>query len=201
MTVKLNNLKPQPGSSRGKIRIGRGIGSGKGKTGGRGGKGQTARSGSAVNGFEGGQTPIHRRLPKRGFNNFSRVEFEVVNISDIQKAIDEKKLKAGTITVENLVEAGLVKGRLDGVKLLGDGKLTAKVEISVQKASASALKSVEKAGGSVVILKLNSTAATAKNDSKSLRGKKSPDNAKKKAEKPAKAAKAPKAAKEKKSKK
>jgi large subunit ribosomal protein L15 len=201
MTVKLNALKPKPGSSRGKIRIGRGIGSGKGKTGGRGGKGQTARSGSAVNGFEGGQTPIHRRLPKRGFSNFSRVEFEVVNVSDIQKAIDDKKLKAGSITVQNLLEAGLIKGRLDGVKLLGDGKITAKIEISVQKASASALKSVEKAGGSVVILKLDSAAKTAKNDSKSLRGKKSPENVKKKAEKPAKVAKAPKAAKEKKSKK
>ena len=120
---------------------------------------------------------------------------------NFRKAIDEKKLKAGTITVQNLVEAGLIKGRLDGVKLLGDGKITAKVEISVQKASASALKSVEKAGGSVVILKLDSAAKTAKNDSKSLRGKKSPENVKKKAEKPAKVSKAPKAAKEKKSKK
>ncbi len=150
MTFTLNQLRPNKGASRGKIRVGRGIGSGKGKTGGRGGKGQTARSGSAINGFEGGQTPIHRRLPKRGFNNYSRKEYEVVNVSDIQKAVDEKKL-TGAITLESLKSAGLVKGRLDGVKLLGDGKISAKVEITVSKATASAIKAVEAAGGKVTL--------------------------------------------------
>ncbi len=150
MAFGLNNLKPNPGSTRGKIRIGRGIGSGKGKTGGRGGKGQTARSGSAVNGFEGGQTPIHRRLPKRGFNNFTRKEYEVVNISDLQKAVDEKKLSS-PVTLASLKEAGLVKGRKDGVKLLGNGKISVKLDITVAKASASAVKAVEAAGGKVTL--------------------------------------------------
>ncbi len=153
MTFKLNNMAPNPGSTRGKIRLGRGIGSGKGKTCGRGGKGQTARSGVSINGFEGGQTPIHRRLPKRGFNNFTRKGFDIVNISDLQKAIDDKKIKANApINLEVLKAAGLVKGRLDGVKLLGFGKISAKVEISVEKASPSALKAVEAAGGKVVII-------------------------------------------------
>ncbi len=182
MAFSLNNLKPNPGSTRGKIRVGRGIGSGKGKTSGRGGKGQTARSGVAVNGFEGGQTPIHRRLPKRGFNNFTRVEYDVVNVSDIQKAIDEKKLSS-PVTIEALVGAGLVKARLDGVKLLGFGKITAKIEITVQKASASALKAIEAAGGKVNIIK-NFPRAAAPNPDKVKEAKvKAAPKAKKKAKK------------------
>jgi large subunit ribosomal protein L15 len=148
----LNSLKPNKGAKRAKIRIGRGIGSGKGKTGGRGGKGQTARSGSAINGFEGGQMPIHRRIPKRGFNNFTRKEFEVVNLSDLQQAIDSKKIKAGEISVQTLIDAGLVKGRLDGIKLLGNGEIKSKVEISVNKASSSAVKAIESAGGKVNLI-------------------------------------------------
>jgi large subunit ribosomal protein L15 len=151
MTLKLNELAPNPGSTRGKIRLGRGIGSGKGKTCGRGGKGQTARRGVSIDGFEGGQTPIHRRLPKRGFNNYTRKDYEVVNIYDIQKAIDEKKISGSAVNLEILKTAGLVKGRLDGIKLLGTGKLSAKVEIEVEKASPSAVKAVEAAGGKVVV--------------------------------------------------
>jgi large subunit ribosomal protein L15 len=171
MSFGLNNLRPNPGSTRGKIRVGRGIGSGKGKTCGRGGKGQTARSGVAINGFEGGQTPIHRRLPKRGFNNFSRKEYDTVNLSDIQTAIDEKKLTS-PVTVESLKAAGLVKDRLDGVKLLGDGKLTAKVEISVNKASASAVKAVEKAGGKVSLVVAAVAAPKAEGEAKAKKAPK-----------------------------
>jgi large subunit ribosomal protein L15 len=153
MTLSLNNLRPNPGSTRGKIRLGRGIGSGKGKTCGRGGKGQTARRGVSINGFEGGQTPIHRRLPKRGFNNHTRKDYDVVNVSDIQKAIEEKKISASAqINLEVLMAAGLVKGRQDGVKLLGAGKISSKVEVAVEKVTPSALKAVEAAGGKVVIV-------------------------------------------------
>jgi large subunit ribosomal protein L15 len=159
MTFALNNLKANKGSSRGKIRLGRGIGSGKGKTCGRGGKGQTARRGVSINGFEGGQTPIHRRLPKRGFYNFTRKDYDVVNVADIQKAIDDKKITGSAINLEILKKAGLVKGRQDGVKLLGEGKLTAKIEVSVEKASPAAVKAVESAGGKVVIIKATSKAA------------------------------------------
>ncbi len=183
MAFALNNLKGNPGSTRGKIRVGRGIGSGKGKTCGRGGKGQTARSGSTINGFEGGQTPIHRRLPKRGFNNYSRKEFEVVNLSDIQTAIDAKKLSA-SVTAETLKKAGLIKGRLDGIKLLGDGKLSAKVEVSVQKASPSAVKAVEAAGGKVTIIAIASKAAAPNPDKvKEAKAEKKAPKAKAKAKK------------------
>jgi len=191
MTFSLNNLKPNPGSTRGKIRIGRGIGSGKGKTGGRGGKGQTARSGVAVNGFEGGQTPIHRRLPKRGFNNHTRKEYDVVNTFDLQKAIDEKKIDASkAITSASLKEAGLVKGRLDGVKLLGFGEIKAKVDIQVEKASASAIKLVEKAGGKVTISVATKEKNTGEARKAEIAEKAAKAAPKAKAEKPAKPAKA-----------
>lgn len=182
MAFSLNKLKPNAGSTRGKIRVGRGIGSGKGKTCGRGGKGQTARSGSAINGFEGGQTPIHRRLPKRGFKNYTRVEYQVVNISDVQKAVDAKKL-SGAVTIESLKEAGLINTRQD-VKLLGAGKLSAKIEISVQKAAASAVKAVEAAGGKVNIIPAIARAATPNPEKKAADKKE-----KKAAKKPAKKAK------------
>ena len=160
MTFKLNNLKSNPGSTRGKIRLGRGIGSGKGKTGGRGGKGQTARSGVAINGFEGGQTPIHRRLPKRGFKNFTRKYFEVVNVSDLQKAVESKKLDlASQINAESLFCAGLIRNNQDGVKLLGDGKISIKIDILVNKVSDSAIKAVEKAGGKVSLVPTKSAEA------------------------------------------
>ncbi|MDX1949495.1 MAG: 50S ribosomal protein L15 [Rickettsiales bacterium] len=148
----LNDIKPNKGATKKRMRVGRGIGSGKGKTCGRGGKGQTARSGVAIKGFEGGQTPIHRRLPKRGFNNFSRKDYEVVNLSDIQNAIDEGKLQANGINAESLKTAGLTKNRLTGIKLLGSGELKSKIEISVCKASESAKQAVEKSGGKITLL-------------------------------------------------
>lgn len=150
--MQLNELKGNPGARHRKMRVGRGIGSGKGKTSGRGGKGQTARTGVRINGFEGGQTPIHRRLPKRGFNNIHRHEYEVVNLSDVQKAIDSGKLSAkGTVTLETLKKAGLVRKAGKEVKLLGKGTITAKVSFEVHFASEAAKAAVEKVGGSVAV--------------------------------------------------
>jgi large subunit ribosomal protein L15 len=148
--MKLNEIKDNEGARHRKMRVGRGIGSSKGKTAGRGGKGQTARTGVRINGFEGGQTPIHRRLPKRGFNNYTRTEFEAVNTGDLQKAIDAGKLK-GDITIESLKKAGLVRNAAENVKLLAKGAITSKVSVSVTAASASAKAAVEKAGGAVVV--------------------------------------------------
>ncbi|HEX2364719.1 MAG TPA: 50S ribosomal protein L15, partial [Bradyrhizobium sp.] len=129
------------------------IGSGKGKTSGRGGKGQTARSGVRIKGFEGGQMPLHRRLPKRGFNNVFRVEYAEVNLDRIQQAIDARTLDAGAaINAESLVKAGVVRRPKAGVRLLGRGEIKAKVNIEVHGASKSAIAAVEKAGGTVKIL-------------------------------------------------
>lgn len=150
--MQLNELKNNPGAHKRRMRIGRGIGSGKGKTGGRGGKGQTARTGVRINGFEGGQTPIHRRLPKRGFNNIHRVEIPVVNLGSIQKALDAKLLDAGkAITVDALKAAGLLRPNATAVKLLAKGALKSKVTLEVTVASESAKAAVEKAGGSLVV--------------------------------------------------
>jgi large subunit ribosomal protein L15 len=152
MAILLNELKGAPGSTHRKMRIGRGIGSGKGKTGGRGGKGQTARTGVRINGFEGGQTPIHRRLPKRGFNNHTRHTYETVNLGHIQKAVDNGKLDAKKdITLDVLKAAGLVRSNGKEVKLLGKGELKTKVTIQVDFASESAKAAVEKAGGKLVL--------------------------------------------------
>jgi large subunit ribosomal protein L15 len=135
------------------MRVGRGIGSGKGKTSGRGGKGQTARSGVRIKGFEGGQMPLHRRLPKRGFNNVFRVEYAEVNLDRIQQAIDAKAIDAGSaINAEALVKAGVLRRAKAGVRLLGRGEIKAKINIEVHGASKSAVAAVEKAGGSVKIL-------------------------------------------------
>ncbi|WP_458760605.1 50S ribosomal protein L15 [Afipia sp. TerB] len=151
--MKLNEIADNAGSRKKRIRVGRGIGSGKGKQSGRGGKGQTARSGVRIKGFEGGQMPMHRRLPKRGFNNIFRLDLTEVNLDRIQAAIDAKKLDAGsTINAETLVKSGVLRRSRDGVRLLGRGKLTAKVTIEVHGASKSAVEAVEKAGGSVKIL-------------------------------------------------
>jgi large subunit ribosomal protein L15 len=148
--MQLNELQDNPGAKHRKMRVGRGIGSGKGKTSGRGGKGQTARTGVRINGFEGGQTPIHRRLPKRGFNNYTRHEYETVNLSAIQKAVDAKTLDSGkAITLAELKAAGLVRKAATEVKLLAKGAITAKVNLDVQFASAAAKEAVEKAGGKV----------------------------------------------------
>ena len=150
--MKLNELANKPGSAKPRKRIGRGIGSGTGKTGGRGVKGQKSRSGVAIKGFEGGQMPIHMRLPKRGFNNINSKTFVPVNIGRLQEAIDAKKLDAKkTITVAELKAAGVVTRVKDGVRLLGNGALKAKVNIQVSGASAAAIAAVEKAGGTVSV--------------------------------------------------
>jgi large subunit ribosomal protein L15 len=152
--MKLHELADRPGARKKRTRIGRGIGSGTGKTGGRGGKGQTARSGVRIKGFEGGQMPLHRRLPKRGFKNtaFAR-KLNEVNLDKVQAAIDAGKLDAGgTVDAEALVKAGVIRLAKDGVKLLGSGEIKAKVAFSVWGASKSAVAAVEKTGGSVTIL-------------------------------------------------
>jgi len=152
--MKLNQLAPRDGSVKKRVRIGRGIGSGVGKTGGRGGKGQTARSGVRIKGFEGGQMPIHRRLPKRGFKNTPfRLALGEVNLGSVQAAIDAGKLDAGaTVDVTALVAAGVLRRAKDGVRLLGSGEISAKVNFEVYGASKSAVAAVEKAGGSVKVL-------------------------------------------------
>ena len=152
--MKLHELAGRPGARKTGKRIGRGIGSGKGKTGGRGGKGQTARSGVRIKGFEGGQMPLHRRLPKRGFKNvkFAR-KLNEVNLGKLQAAIEAGTLDAAAkIDAAALVKAGILRRAKDGVRLLGDGEIKAKVTLSVFGASKSAVAAVEKAGGSVEIL-------------------------------------------------
>ena len=151
--MKLTEIADNPGSRKKRMRVGRGIGSGKGKTSGRGGKGQTARSGVRIKGFEGGQMPLHRRLPKRGFNNIFRLDFVEVNLDRIQQAIDAKVLDAGgTINAEALVKSRVLRRAKDGVRLLGRGEIKAKVNIEVHGASKAAVAAVEKAGGTVKIL-------------------------------------------------
>jgi large subunit ribosomal protein L15 len=148
--MKLNQIAGRPGARSFGKRIGRGIGSGKGKTGGRGVKGQKSRTGVRIKGFEGGQMPIHRRLPKRGFTNIFAFHLNEVNLGRIQTAIDKGKLDAGKpVTVEALVAAGVLNRALDGVRLLGGGELKAKVAFEIHGASKSAAAAVEKLGGSV----------------------------------------------------
>ncbi len=151
--MKLNQISDNPGATKDRMRVGRGIGSGKGKTEGRGVKGQKARTGVAIKGFEGGQMPLHRRLPKRGFNNIHAADLNEVNLGRIQTAVDTGQLEAGaTITVETLVAAGILARPRDGVKLLGVGELTSKLSFEVTRASKSAIEAVEKAGGSVSVV-------------------------------------------------
>ena len=151
--MKLNEISDNAGSRKARMRIGRGIGSGKGKTGGRGGKGQTARTGVRIKGFEGGQMPLHRRLPKRGFNNIFAIEFNEVNLGRVQEALDKGKLDAkDVVNAEALVRAGVVRRAKHGVRLLGKGEIKAAVQFEVYGASRSAVEAVEKAGGSVKIL-------------------------------------------------
>jgi large subunit ribosomal protein L15 len=148
--MKLNELRDKEGATKDRKRVGRGIGSGSGKTGGRGVKGQKARSGVAINGFEGGQMPLYRRLPKRGFKNPFTKSFNAVSVARVQAAIDAKKLDPkDTVTAEALVKAGVIRRARDGVRLLGDGELKAKLSFDVAGASKSAIEKVEKAGGSV----------------------------------------------------
>ena len=152
--MKLSEIADRPGARKTRRRVGRGIGSGKGKTGGRGGKGQTARAGVTIKGFEGGQMPLHRRLPKRGFNNIFRKEYNEVNLGRLQQAIDAGKLDpAATIDVEALIKAGILRRARAGVRLLGSGEIKAKVALTVAGASKSAVAAVEKVGGSVTVVK------------------------------------------------
>jgi large subunit ribosomal protein L15 len=158
--MRLNEIKDNEGSKKTRVRIGRGIGSGVGKTGGRGGKGQTARSGVRIGGFEGGQMPLHRRLPKRGFNKWRPKDYNEINIGALQKAIDEKRLDGSrAITVASLVEAGVLRRAKDGLRLLGSGELKAKLALTVDHASASAVAAVEKAGGSIKLIEKKVLAA------------------------------------------
>jgi large subunit ribosomal protein L15 len=150
--MKLNQLSDNAGSRKSPIRVGRGIGSGKGKTAGRGGKGQTARTGVAINGYEGGQMPLHRRLPKRGFNNIFRKDYVVVNLGRLQQAVDAGRLDAGKpVDAAALKAAGVVNNARDGVRLLAKGELKAKLSLEVAGASKAAIAAVEKAGGSVKV--------------------------------------------------
>ena len=151
--MKLSDIADNAGSRKKRMRVGRGIGSGKGKTSGRGGKGQTARSGVRIKGFEGGQMPLHRRLPKRGFNNIFKLDFAEIYLDRLQQAIDAKLVDVKeTVTAESLVKSGVLRRAKDGLRLLGRGEIKAKLNIEVHGASKSAVAAVEKAGGTVKIL-------------------------------------------------
>jgi len=151
--MKLNELSDRPGATKDRIRVGRGIGSGKGKTGGRGVKGQKARTGVAIKGFEGGQMPLHRRLPKRGFNNIFARHLNEVGLGTIQQAIDAGKLDAkAAITVDVLKAAGIISKVRHGVRILGNGEITSSVNFEIAGASKPAIAAIEKAGGSVTIV-------------------------------------------------
>ncbi|MBT3532830.1 MAG: 50S ribosomal protein L15 [Rhodospirillaceae bacterium] len=161
--MKLNELRDNPGARHQSKRLGRGPGSGKGKTAGRGNKGQKSRSGVAIKGFEGGQMPLYRRLPKRGFNNIFSKNYQVVNLGRLQTAIDAGKLDAGkAIGMDELLASGVVRRARDGVRLLAKGELKAKVDITVAGASASAIAAVEAGGGSVTVTVAKEVAAEAK---------------------------------------
>ncbi len=148
--MKLNEIQDKEGATKSRKRVGRGIGSGKGKTAGRGVKGQKSRSGVAVKGFEGGQMPIYRRLPKRGFKNIFAKDFNIVSVGRIQQAVDAGKLDAKKeINAASLVEAGVIRRAKDGVRVLGDGDLKSKLTLDVAGASKSAVEKIEKAGGTV----------------------------------------------------
>ena len=151
--MKLNELRDNPGATKARKRVGRGPGSGTGKMGGRGIKGQKSRSGVAIKGYEGGQMPLYQRLPKRGFNSRNKKSYAVVNLGLIQKFIDLKKLDGKDITEDSLVASGLVRRKLDGVRILAKGEITGKVTITVTGASVQAVKAVEAAGGSLTITK------------------------------------------------
>jgi large subunit ribosomal protein L15 len=162
--MRLNELRDNPGSHRPRKRIGRGIGSGTGKTSGKGQKGQKSRSGVSLLGFEGGQMPLYRRLPKRGFNNIFRKEFLVINLGDLQKAVDAGKLDAKKpINADAFRAAGMIKKRKVGIRLLAKGELKAKVTVEVDGASKAAVAGVEKAGGKIVILAPATDAAATDN--------------------------------------
>jgi large subunit ribosomal protein L15 len=152
--MKLTDLRDNPGATKNRMRVGRGIGSGKGKTAGRGVKGQKARTGVAIKGFEGGQMPLHRRLPKRGFVNIHALDLNEINLGRVQQAVDAGKLDAKSpVTVESLVAAGVLSRARDGVKVLGVGELKASLAFEVWAASASAVAAIEAKGGSIKLLR------------------------------------------------
>lgn len=187
--MRLNDLRDNPGATRPRKRVGRGPGSGKGKTAGRGHKGQKSRSGVAIKGFEGGQMPIHRRLPKRGFNNVFAKDFNEVNVGRLQAAVDKKTLDPKkTVTVEALAEAGIIRQVRDGVRLLGQGELKSKLTIEVTGASAGAVKAVEKAGGKVALVERPNKVAKPKpaENNKKTKSEAKPASSEKEEKKPAK---------------
>ena len=154
--MELNNLNDNEGAKRPKKRLGRGTGSGLGKTSGRGNNGQKSRSGSTINGFEGGQMPIHRRLPKRGFKKYNRKIYKIINLGDVQKSIDIGKIDASKpIDTSAILSSGLISTQNDGIRLLARGKITSKIEIQVIGASTAAIENVKKAGGNVNIISKN----------------------------------------------
>jgi large subunit ribosomal protein L15 len=176
--MKLNELKPQEGSTKNRMRVGRGIGSGKGKTAGRGVKGQKARTGVSVKGREGGQTPLHRRLPKRGFKNIFSLKHAEVTLGRLQEAVDAKKLDAkATVDAAALVKAGVIRRPKDGVKLINSGKLTAKLDLTVTGATKGATEAVEKAGGKVSLIppKVNTLATAARKGKKGSKSRNKKD--------------------------
>ena len=178
--MRLNELRDNPGATRTRKRVGRGPGSGKGKTAGRGHKGQKSRSGVAIKGFEGGQMPIHRRLPKRGFNNIFAKDFNEVNVGRLQAAIDKKTLDPKKpVTIDALLAAGIIRRARDGVRLLGQGDLKTKLSLAVTGASAGAVKAVEKAGGTVSLVEMPNRVAKSKSsnsdDKTKAKAKKSGD--------------------------
>lgn len=150
--MKLNELRDNEGATKNRIRVGRGIGSGKGKTGGRGVKGQKSRSGVSIHGFEGGQMPIYRRLPKRGFNNPFAKEYAIINLDTLQKAVDAGKLSADAIDLLSLMNAGIISKPMDGLRLLARGAVTSSINVTVNSASKAAIAAVEKAGGKVTVI-------------------------------------------------
>ncbi|MEQ8265760.1 MAG: 50S ribosomal protein L15 [Parvibaculum sp.] len=158
--MKLNEIRDNEGARKSRIRVGRGIGSGKGKTGGRGVKGQKSRTGVAIKGYEGGQMPIHMRLPKRGFKNLFRLDYNAVNLGRVQAAVDAGKLDKGAkVDAAALVAAGVIRRPKDGVRLLAQGELKAKLDFEVAGVSAGAKEAVEKAGGSVTVVAPKAKAA------------------------------------------
>ncbi len=171
--MRLNELRDNDGARKARIRVGRGKGSGKGKTGGRGLNGQKSRSGVSLVGFEGGQMPLYRRLPKRGFTNISKIEFDVVNIGRLQSAIDQNKIDiAKVIDAQAMKDAGLVSGNQNGVRLLGMGELSTKLNVEVAGASKTAILAVEKMGGKVVLPKPTKVLLEAREQSAKLYAKK-----------------------------
>lgn len=189
--MRLNELRDNPGATRPRKRVGRGPGSGTGKTAGRGHKGQKSRSGVAIKGFEGGQMPIHRRMAKRGFNNIFKKDMNEVNLGRVQEAIDKKKLDPNKpVTVDALLSAGIIRRARDGVRLLGNGELKTKVGFEVTGVSAGAQKAVEKAGGSVALVEMPKRAPKPKKPEKPAKAEAdaSPPAPKAEAKKPTKTA-------------